>query len=318
MGGIETVTDTLATAFAELGYQVVVVTPTQLSYPNLEIRRNYKVIRKPSAKYLLNAVKECDVFIHNSISLKNIWPLFFFQRKWIVVHHGPLYSHSLKLKLIAKLKLFATTFAINVGVSSFIGKQFSDKCLVIPNPIDLHAFLDAAIIPKSLDFVFVGRLVREKGAHLFIQALKVIQDLKPQFQCSIIGDGPELDNLKREVEELKLSSNITFTGKLTGNELITSIAKHKVMVIPSIWKEPFGVVALEGMACGCNIIASNTGGLPEAVGNCGLLIEPYDILGLSKAMEESLNLIPNKHLVNEHLSRHSSSNIANEFLKIFS
>lgn len=260
MGGIETVTDTLISAFAELRHQVVIVTPTPLNYPYLEIRRNYKIIRKPTLKYLLKAVKGCDVFIHNSVSLKNIWPLFIYRRKWVAVHHGQLYEHSLKLKLIAKIKLFATNFAINIGVSSFIGKQFSDNFLVIPNPIDLDAFKSIADQPKTLDFVFAGRLVREKGAHLFIQALKVLKDSKPHFQGSIIGDGPEMMNLKKEVKELELSNNITFTGKLFGDEVITTIAKHKVMVIPSIWEEPFGVVALEGLACGCNIVASNRGG----------------------------------------------------------
>ncbi len=60
------------------------------------------------------------------------------------------------------------------------------------------------------------------------------------------------------------------------------------MVVPSIWAEPFGVVALEGIASGCAIAASSQGGLPDAVGPCGLFFENGDVSGLTNALQRLL------------------------------
>jgi glycosyltransferase involved in cell wall biosynthesis len=52
---------------------------------------------------------------------------------------------------------------------------------------------------------------------------------------------------------------------------VQALNQHEIMVVPSRWREPFGLVALEGLACGCVVLASDGGGLPDAVGSAGLL-----------------------------------------------
>ena len=92
-----------------------------------------------------------------------------------------------------------------------------------------------------------------------------------KVSLTVIGAGPELSALKERVTALNLTGRVKFTGGLTGNALVDELRQHKFILIPSKWREPFGVVALEGMAAGCIPIVADGGGLPDAVGNAGVI-----------------------------------------------
>ncbi|CAN0597923.1 unnamed protein product, partial [Ectocarpus sp. 12 AP-2014] len=91
------------------------------------------------------------------------------------------------------------------------------------------------------------------------------------------------------------------------------------IIIPSTWEEPFGLVALEGLACGCIPIASNGGGLPEAIGKTGIIFQSGSIESLTNSLkklysntllqEQFLKAIPN------HLNGHHSKKIADKYIQ---
>jgi glycogen synthase len=137
---------------------------------------------------------------------------------------------------------------------------------------------------------------------------------------SIIGDGPEMPALKRLTEELDLPAQVSFRGMLRqgrGREA----AQHKIMVVPSTWEEPFGVVALEGIAAGCVVVALRSGGLPEAVGPCGILFKSGDVDGLASALKGLLAAPSTREkLMREsacHLRRFQPEVIARDYQGIF-
>ena len=74
-------------------------------------------------------------------------------------------------------------------------------------------------------------------------------------------------------------------------KLQNKLTEHLCMVIPSIWEEPFGIVALEGIASCDVVISSNRGGLPEAVGSCGYLVDPT----VNKLSEAMISVIKNRN-----------------------
>jgi glycogen(starch) synthase len=311
MGGLEKVTDTLATALVDKDIDVTVITPLTLG-ESAELIRDYKIIRDKSNVTLFQEVKNCDVFIHNSVSLRALIPLLFYRKKWIVVHHMILANKTLKQKVISYLKRFVLKFADNVAVSQFMADYYGNNSKVIPNPIDLNiAKID--LLNKDRDFVFMGRLIREKGAHLALEALKGLDGSRT---LTIIGTGPEEGNLKILCKKLNLCSRVIFTGRLNGDDLYNEIKRHKVLLAPSIWTEPFGVVVLEGYACGCSVVASDIGGLPEAVGGCGQLIKPNDIESLKNGMRAALESNINPERISLHLKAHSSNVIADKFIKL--
>ena len=86
-------------------------------------------------------------------------------------------------------------------------------------------------------------------------------------------------------EELGIRNSVAFLGALQGEPLVRALNQHQLMVVPSRWQEPFGVVALEGIACGCIVLASDGGGLPDAVGPAGLLFKRGDQADLTAKLE---------------------------------
>ncbi len=312
MGGLEKVTDTLAAALFDKGIEVTVFTPFALGVSG-ELIRDYKIIRDKSNVTLFQEVKNCDVFIHNSVSLRALIPLLFYRKKWIVVHHMILASKTLKQKAISCLKRFTLKFAHNVAVSQFMADYYGNNSKIIPNPIDF-SLAKKDLSNKDKDFVFMGRLIRDKGGHLALEALKGLDESKT---LTIVGSGPEEGNLKSLCKRLNLCDRVVFTGRLNGEDLYNEIKRHKVLIAPSIWTEPFGLVVLEGYACGCNVVASDIGGLPDAVGGCGQLIKPNDIESLKNGMQAALESNINLECISVHLEAHSANVIADEFIKLF-
>ena len=99
-----------------------------------------------------------------------------------------------------------------------------------------------------------------------------------------------------------MADRVTFTGPKRGEELARLMNAHRVLVVPSRWAEPFGIVALEGAASGCTVVASDGGGLPEAVGPCGGVCASGDAESLAQAIETVT--APDPAAVAAHLARH--------------
>ena len=98
------------------------------------------------------------------------------------------------------------------------------------------------------------------------------------------------------------------------------LTEHQVLVVPSVWQEPFGVVALEAMACGCVPLVSRSGGLPDAAGAAGVVFELGDSRALAQAIEE---LLDDTALLNRlraasaiHLQRHTRDRVARDYLQV--
>ena len=96
--------------------------------------------------------------------------------------------------------------------------------------------------------------------------------------------------------------------------------RHRILVVPSSYNEPFGIVALEGIACGCAVIGTAGGGLPEAIGPCGLVVPNRDAAALAGAIERVLNdaeLRAGFELAAPaHLDPHTVRHVSEAYLKV--
>jgi glycosyltransferase involved in cell wall biosynthesis len=108
--------------------------------------------------------------------------------------------------------------------------------------------------------LFVGRLERYKGIETLIAAMENKRLAKTQLR--IVGIGPDEARLKNLAKGM---TNVTFVGFASGAALWAEYQNAMVSVVPSLWYEPFGLVALEAMVRGVPVIVSNRGGLPEIV-----------------------------------------------------
>lgn len=281
VGGLEKMMGGLAEEWALQGHEVTVFTDTD-GYSNESFP--YTILRKQSILIFFRKVAKADFLLEANISLKTFLVGLIFKRKWFVSHHLT-YNHDAGWK--GTIKRWITTFSSNISCSRYVSKTLVSTGVVIPNFLD-NLFASIDTIEKKIDFVFVGRLVSDKGVDLLIEAFKGIIEQGYHSKLLIIGDGPEKNTLQAYTTEHSLNDCIEFTGNLYGIELVHRLNSCKVLVIPSRWDEPFGMVALEGLACGCHIIASNGGGLPEAAGSFGHYFPNNNLLALQLAMENFL------------------------------
>ncbi len=152
------------------------------------------------------------------------------------------------------------------------------QSFVIPYVVDVS---DEAQVPHEDHgyFLFVGQLSEEKGAHVLIEAAR-----KTGLRVRIAGDGPARQALQGQAGAM---TNVEFLGALSHERVLSYMRKATAVVVPSVWFEPFGMVAIEPQGLGTPVIVSRTGGLSELVvhGQTGLLVPPNDVDALAMAMQ---------------------------------
>ena len=169
------------------------------------------------------------------------------------------------------------------------------KVIVLHNGIEKTK---TSIINKSDHVIYVGRIVKEKGVDLFVNAIEKIYQKHSNWKFKIIGSSrlgeTKLgDNFSKNIIEKfeKLGNQAFTTGHVSTDEVQNIMKKASVIVIPSVWQEPFGLVAAEAMNNGLAIVSSNVGGIPEIIGENGILIDNINHIKIAKTLE---NLLSNR------------------------
>jgi glycosyltransferase involved in cell wall biosynthesis len=133
--------------------------------------------------------------------------------------------------------------------------------------------------------VFAGRLTAPKGVEVLIRAAREVE-----CEFVVCGDGWRLEAARRLARKLGVQERVLFKGWLAGGELARELAEASVVVVPSLWPEPFGLVGIEALAAGRPVVASATGGIADWLddGVSGLLVAPGDAGALARALNELL------------------------------
>ena len=137
--------------------------------------------------------------------------------------------------------------------------------------------------PYSL--VFIGRLAAVKGVAVLLDAFRGVLAAHPRARLTVIGDGPDRARLETAAADLIAADRVAFTGWLGRDEIRELLRACGLVVVPSLWPEVFGRVALDAQACGRAVVASGIGGLPElVVPGTGVLTTPGDADDLARAL----------------------------------
>jgi glycosyltransferase involved in cell wall biosynthesis len=281
-GGIETASNLLAREFVALGHEVRVITQTEGSG-----LFRFPVIRRPGAWQLYHHVRWCDVFLQNNISLRTLWPLLFLRRPLCIAHQTWITNSDGTTGWPHRLKRFVLRHATSLAISRAIAERLPTPSIAVGNPYDDEVFNNGSSPgPRAKELIFVGRLVSDKGASLLLDAISL---LEPRPWLTIAGDGPEWARLEKQAASLGLQASVDFIGSQDSEQLAKLLRRHQILVVPSRWREPFGIVALEGIACGCVVIGSAEGGLAEAIGPCGLTFPNGDARALADAIAKLLS-----------------------------
>jgi glycogen(starch) synthase len=317
IGGLELNVANFAAGFQRAGHDVVVMTRTPGRGPD---DFPFRVVRRPSGLEMLRWTRWCDVFHQANVSLRGIWPLLLVHRPWVVSHHSWYTRTEGHVAWQDRVKRWSLRFAAgSIAVSQAVADDLSVPSVVIPNPYRDELFRLLPGVERTADLAFVGRLVSDKGIDLLLDALALLaaEGLRPGL--AVVGEGPEEPRLREQAARLGIAGQIDFLGLKTGAELVELLNRHRILVVPSRYNEPFGIVALEGIACGCLVVGSQGGGLTEAIGPCGLTFPNGDAAALADLLELALrepqtgdDLL--RHAPG-HLARHTGAAVARAYLR---
>ncbi len=170
------------------------------------------------------------------------------------------------------------------------GKGFSGGLRNLGLGVDLERFRRAGAVdephghPGPLRVGYVGRLEAHKGVGVLIEAVAATDGV----ELHVVGDGPERDRLTGLVARLGVGARVHFAGSVDHDDLPRRYRDVDVVVVPSLptasWIEQFGRVAVEAMACGVAVVASDCGSLPEVLADAGILVPPGDATALAAAL----------------------------------
>jgi len=143
---------------------------------------------------------------------------------------------------------------------------------------------------KRPTVALAARLTSEKGVPVAIRAMRRVADRLPEAKLIVAGEGPLHDQVAALIDELNLREHVELMGHVERDRLDEVFGGAWAQLVPSRWREPFGLVAVEGMMRGVPVIASDSGGLSEIVehGRTGFLVPPGDVDALADRMLELL------------------------------
>lgn len=170
-----------------------------------------------------------------------------------------------------------------------------DPGLFQAQPAQKIAATRARLGLREKTFAYFGRLIPQKGLHLLVEALATLRDEKWQLLLDRFSEhgGPYADQIQHQIETLGLGERVVFFSA-RHDEMPDYVNAADFVVLPSIsipkWKEQYGRVLVEGMACGKVVMGSRSGAIPEVIGDCGLLFPEGDVAALAATLRHALAL----------------------------
>lgn len=318
LGGIPTSSSLLAQELAAAGHEVHVVTTTEGddSPPS-----TYRVVRNPGSVRLWQQVAWCDVLLSIHLSLRLAWPLALIRRPWVIAHHSWLTQLDGSVGWIERFKRRLLHRASCISVSQAVADHVAVPSVVIGPPYNDVMFWHDPSILREDNLLFVGRLVSGKGLHILLEALAELRRNGLSPGLTVVGAGPDLESAQALARQLGIAEEVTFLGPRTGPELRRIYCSHHILVVPSITPETFGIVALEGIACGCVVVGSDgAGGLTDAIGPCGVRFEMGNARLLAQRLADLLahpeQLATYQTLAARHTHHFTADRVSGQYLRI--
>ncbi len=336
-GGVQIYMTYLARELMKMGNEVTVI-----SYANASPQLGEKVKRAP--RIAIHGVKGLTFVLYSTYSLareqfdvasthyaltSGLAGFFasFTGKKYVVTFHGS------DLRLSKTLsRLAASRSSANISVSSWIKEELNSLGInanrVIPGGVDPNIFRDLPSREEAKEMLgldghvvlSVGTFTHAKGFDM-IPIIASIVNKEISVKFILVGDGPLLSELRREVSLLGLDNKIRFVGKKPLHETALYYRAADSLLHPARY-EGYGLVALESLAAGTPVIATNTGGLRDVVRDRidGFLVQrdPYEFAS------KILILLENKDIRNEmgekgrkRALKRTWRHVAEEYMELF-
>ena len=321
-GGVEENILNVSRELIKKGNRVTVVTSNIPNRPNKEFIDGIEVIRTkplfsifktsimPDYKKLLSTVNADIIHAHGTIPNISDVAIFYAAKNNIpsvLTYHfdgnadsmignlfAEFYNRFINRKVVSKADKIIST-SKSYAETSMVLKDFLDKVEIIPNGVALNRFnpkievgniRERYNLPSENIILYVGRFVKYKGLEYLIRAMKYVE-----HGTLIIAGKGKLERYLKQIVRNEQSKNVKFLGYVPDEDLPKLYRVSDIYVLPSITRgENFGISALEAMACGVPVVASDLPGVRELVrDDCGMKVKPKGVLGLAGKINEMLS-----------------------------
>jgi glycosyltransferase involved in cell wall biosynthesis len=315
-GGLEQQIYILAKHYQKIGYQVDVLTEKSATNQSaLEVLDGIRVYRVPYSKdrsvfsylalilhlssYILAHGREYEV-IHLRAAL-TLYPLLFSFWKWLGAIKVPLYVtadtggendeiiavkkwpfHSLMIFFFNQITWMNSICEANYSHYQQLG--FPKKKLTkIGNGIDISYFKNAKYPKKVTNFLFLGRIIKEKGVYELLYAFALLLKKFPEAKLHLAGDGKEKGALLNIIKDRDLIGSVLYHGVISGQDKEKLFSRIDCLVLPS-YSEGFSLVCAEAAAHKKIIIATNVADLKKNFGSNIFFCKKRNVIDLYKSM----------------------------------
>lgn len=194
-------------------------------------------------------------------------------------------------KYIVGKTIIATSVYSGQKWALFLGVPYSRINIVLPFADPIFGNIKRPKHSRKIRILFAGRLHPDKGIYTILEMMHQGDMRSKQYKTSIVEAGLHVD-VGREIA--RMLKNYPYAKLISAQKTVSSmarlLAKTDILLMPSVFAEPFGMLSVEAQHAGCRVIASNVGGLPET--NCGLLtlVEPRSPLALLTGIKQAVAL----------------------------
>lgn len=269
----------------------------RLFYGYCDIRKSIRSVRRVMRETNIDVVHVCSSASWGLI--KDLYMLYLSKRKkkkYVVhFHFGKIpdlqKKNNLEWQLLKYVVRHADSTIVMTSDSLSVLKSYTSRVYYVPNPFSdsllskINEYSISTVrIPRRI--VYVGHVVPNKGIKELVEACQIINGL----DIRLIGEMPSaafIDSLK-SLQESASCTTLSFLGKVPHEDVLKELLSAELFVFPSYF-EGFPNAVLEAMACGCPIIASNVGAIPEMLDifhtPCGICVPPGDVKALKNAID---------------------------------
>ncbi|HJZ05676.1 hypothetical protein A2634_05175 [Candidatus Amesbacteria bacterium RIFCSPHIGHO2_01_FULL_48_32] len=316
-GGAEVYIHELGKRWAAQGHTVTIFCGNDGNCPRKETIDGVKIIRHGGfytvyfwavIYYLLRLRNRFDIVIDSENGIPFFTPLFARIPKILLIHH----IHQDKIIFQGRLPFPVAQFAmalesrlmplvyhnqkiITVSESSKndivrIGLSRPEDITIVNPGITLREYIRKAPKTKNPSFVYVGRIRPYKNIDVAIRAFSQVVRDHPKARLNIAGVGEGIKELRHLAEDLNLSNNVYFLGRVTEKEKVQLLSQSWAMLQPSSF-EGWGITVIEANACGTPAIASDVIGLRDSVrhNQTGILVPPLDPYTLANTIKSLIH-----------------------------
>jgi glycosyltransferase involved in cell wall biosynthesis len=230
--------------------------------PNYKLYHHGKICEEcKGGKFYRATANRC---CHDSIAYSVASTVEAYAHNWMNIYNKNVHTF-----------LFASEFMAH-KTEAFWGKE-NFRWRMLRNPFGAHKH--AASNEAGNYALYFGRLIEEKGVDVLLDAAALARDVP----LVVVGDGPDMDKLKKQAASQGLT-HVQFVGTKWGDDLDKILRGCRFVTVPSLWHENFPYVILQSFAMGKPVIGSNRGGIPELVahGERGLVYEATDARALAR------------------------------------